>query len=222
MATKAYEPIGILIVDDHPIVRHGYTLLIESQPDLQICGTAASEVEALQQAAVTNPAVAIVDICLTDSNGVELIKKLKSRQPRLKILVISAQDEDLYAERVLEAGALGYINKQEATDRLINGIRTVLSGEIYVSEHMTRRLLHYRVSGDPGRHEPTAIAALTDRELHVYQMIGNGRTTKQIAAQLHLSPKTVERYRENIKQKLRIDNATQLVQHATRWVLEKG
>jgi len=212
----------ILIVDDHPIVRQGYEQLIGTQADLQVCGWAATADEALKQAKATDPALAIVDITLKDSNGVELIKQLQTRHPNLKILVISAHDETLYAERALEAGALGYINKQEALDRLVEAVRDVLAGEVYVSEQITRRLLKRRVSGGKQQQETPQIESLTDRELQVFEMVGHGQSTKQIAARLHLSPKTIERYKENIKGKLDIANSTELVQQATRWILENG
>lgn len=212
----------ILIVDDHPIVRHGYEQLIGNQLDLTVCGFAVSEQEAIEQVRATEPHLAIVDITLKDGNGIELIKRLKSQRKKLKVLVISAHDENLYAERALEAGALGYINKQEATERLIDGIRQVLSDEVYVSVEITRRLLKRRVSGRHQKQDTPAIDILTDRELQVFELIGNGQNTKLISTQLHLSSKTIERYKENIKRKLGISNATELVQRATRWVLEKG
>lgn len=212
----------ILIVDDHPIVRQGYEQLIGTQADLEVCGWAATADEAFKQAKATGPALAIVDITLKDSNSVELIKQLQTRHPNLKVLVVSAHDETLYAERALEAGALGYINKQEALDRLIEAIRDVLAGDVYVSERITRRLLKRRVSGAKQQEEKPQIESLTDRELEVFEMVGHGQSTKQIAARLHLSPKTIERYKENIKGKLGIGNSTELVQQATRWVLENG
>lgn len=215
-------PIRILTVDDHPIVRDGYSQLIGNQPDLEVCGVAASEQEALQVAKQTNPHLAIVDITLKDGNGIVLIKELLACHRHLKILVISAHDENLYAERALEAGALGYINKQEATGQLIDAIRKVLSGEVYISQAIAAKLLKRRVGGRNQKDEVAAIDTLTDRELQVYEMIGSGRTSKQIAAELQLSTKTIERYKENIKKKLSLSNATQLVQKATRWVLEKG
>lgn len=212
----------ILIVDDHPIVRHGYTQLIGNQPDLEVCGSAEGEQEALELAKATHPALAIVDIMLKNGNGIELVKEFRSRYSGMKILIISAHDENLYAERALNAGAMGYVNKQEATEKLIEAIRKVLAGEVYVSEQITRRLLRRRVAGNQSVEPTAAIAALTDRELQVYEMIGHGRSTQKIAAVLHLSPKTIERYKENIKHKLDIGNSTELVRHATRWVLENG
>lgn len=212
----------ILIVDDHPIVRQGYEQLIGTQADLEVCGWAATAEDALKEAKAADPALAIVDITLKDSNGIELIKQFQSSHPKLRVLVISAHDETLFSERALEAGALGYLNKQEALDRLIDAIRKVLAGDVYVSEQLTRRLLKRRVSPGTRSPERPPIESLTDRELQVFEMTGGGQSTKQIAARLHLSPKTIERYKENIKHKLEISNSTELVQRATRWVLEDG
>lgn len=212
----------ILIVDDHPIVRDGYARLIGNQSDLEICGAAASAQEALEEAKHANPHLAIVDVTLKDSNGIELIRELRARHRRIKVLVISAHDENLYAERALEAGALGYINKQEATGQLIDAVRKVLAGEVYVSNAISAKLLRRRVGGRKQIGDGPLMDVLTNRELQVYELIGNGQTSKQIARTLHLSVKTVERYKENIKRKLGIRNATELIQKATRWVLEKG
>lgn len=211
----------ILIVDDHPIVRDGYAQLIGNQEDLEVCGSACSEQDALIVAEQTDPDLAIVDVTLKDSNGIELISEFRTRYQGLKILVISAHDDNLYAERAIEAGALGYINKQEATPRLIDGIRSVLAGDVYVSNEIARRMLKQRVAGRGSSVPSSAMERLTNRELQVYEMIGHGCVTKQIAGKLHISPKTVERYKENIKQKLGISNATELVQRATRWVIEQ-
>lgn len=216
---SSQQRFRILIVDDHPIVRQGYGQLIGNHSDLEVCASVSSGREALEQAKATDPDLAIVDITLKDSHGIELVKELHAQYPELKILVVSAHDESLYAERGLNAGALGYVNKQEATDRLINAIRRVLAGEVYVSEEITRKLLKSRArAGKQGA--SSAISTLTDRELEVYEMIGHGQTTKKIASRLHLSPKTIERYKENIKKKLDISNSTELVQQATRWILE--
>ncbi len=213
----------VLIVEDHPIVRQGYAQLIGNQPDLEVCGFASTHQEAIAQTRATKPHLVIVDITLKEGHGIEVIKQLASESSSLKILVISAHDEKMFAERSLEAGALGYINKQEATEKLIDGIRAVLSGEVYLSESMGRKLLKRRV----GNRKPTlesnaSFEQLSDREMEVFQFIGRGFRTRQIAEQLHLSPKTIERYRENIKAKLDLSDATELLQRATQWVLENG
>ena len=210
----------ILIVEDHPIVRQGYSHLIGSQADFEICGFAATAEEALAQAITTKPHLAIVDITLEEGHGIALIRELLARQSHLKILVVSAHDERMFAERALEAGAFGYLGKGEATEHLLQGIRTVLAGEVFLSEQMSQRLLKHRIG--TGRSQPARavlLDRLTDRELEVFQFIGQGRTTRQIANQLNLSPKTIERYRENIKRKLGLANATELLQRATSWVL---
>lgn len=222
MSGRSKSAARILIVDDHPIVQQGYSQLIGNQDDLDVCGVAGSGQEALEQMAQTNVDLAIVDISLKDSSGIELVKQIKQRHSRTRILVISAHDENLFAERALEAGALGYINKQEAIDKLIEALRRVLAGEVYVSEHITRRLLKNRVDNRQPSAQVTTLEKLTDRELQVFQMIGHGQSTKKIAGQLHLSPKTIERYKENIKRKLELQNSTELVQRATRWVFESG
>jgi len=213
----------ILIVDDHPIVRQGYAQLIGDHRDLEVCGFASTEQEALALCRERMPHLVIIDITLKEGHGIELIKQLVSRDVGVKILVISAHDEKIFAERALEAGALGYINKQEATDELIDGIRAVLAGDVYLSEQMSKRLLKRRVGNRKSNSVDVAsFDQLTDRELEVFQLIGKGLTTRRIADQLQLSPKTIERYRENIKHKLNLANATELLQRATRWSLEGG
>jgi DNA-binding NarL/FixJ family response regulator len=209
----------ILIVDDHPIVRQGYVQLIRDQPDMEVCGSAASETEALEELQRCQPHLAVVDISLKDSHGIVLIKQIRRTYRDVKVLVVSAHDESLYAERALEAGASGYINKQEATDKLIEGIRSVLHDRVFLSEEMTCRLLHIRVNNCHSSDKPS-IDTLTNREIEVFERIGHGETTRQIADRLQLSPKTIERYKENIKHKLRLANATELVRQATRWVLD--
>jgi DNA-binding NarL/FixJ family response regulator len=221
LSDKPKPPARILIVDDHPIVRQGYTQLIGNQPDLEVCGFAESEEDALRQVKAMQPDLVVIDLTLKDSHGIELIKQLAPRVPLVKMLVVSAHDENLFADRALDAGALGYINKQEATERLIDGIRTVLAGEVYLSQRMTRQLLRRRVghtlSASP---DQSPIALLTDRELQVFRFMGEGLSSKEIADKMFLSRKTVDRYRENIKSKLDIAHSAQLVQRATPWVLE--
>lgn len=214
------RPARVLIVDDHPIVRQGYAQLIGNQPDMEVCGFAATENEALLQVKQTPPDLAVIDITLKDSYGISLIQRIHTLSSDVRMLVVSAHDENLFAERVLEAGALGYINKQEATDRLIQGIRSVLKNEIYVSEGMTRRLIRRRLHGkdsEPG----SLLESLSNREFEVFQLIGQGMATRQIASHMHLSPKTIERYKENLKEKLHLSSATELVQRATRWILQQ-
>ncbi len=219
---QAQSPIArILVVEDHPIVREGYSQLIGTQTDLEVCAFASSEQEAIEQIKATHPDLAVIDLTLKDSHGMELIKQVAIRFPKIRMLVISAHDENVFAERAVDAGALGYINKQQATEQLIEGIRRVLQGEFYLSEATTKRILERRLHRHPND-APSPIAQLSDRELEVFEYIGHGMATRQIATKMHVSPKTVERYRENIKAKLKLASATELVQRATQWILEGG
>ncbi len=211
----------ILIVDDHPIVRQGYAFVISSEDDLEVCGFAASEMEAMEQVRSTRPDLVIVDLMLENGHGIELLKRIARDFDATPTLVVSAYDELLYAERALDAGASGYLNKHEATDALTDAMRQVLGGEIYLSVRMTKRIVHQKVHGD-GVAGTNPLAVLSDRELQVLRFIGQGMATRHIAQQLSLSPRTVERYRENIKHKLNLRSAIQLVQTATKWVLEEG
>jgi DNA-binding NarL/FixJ family response regulator len=212
----------ILIVDDHPAVREALVLRIGRQSDLEVCGEAADTTEALRLVAETQPDVAVVDISLKTGNGIDLIKRIKKRNDHVRILVWSMHSETLYAERALRSGALGYINKEQATDKIVEAIRQALAGKIWLSEAMTERLL--RRSVRPVRQEPTGspVQALADRELEVFQLIGEGVKTADIAQRLHLSIKTVETYRDRIRQKLGLSDGTKLSHYATQWVLENG
>lgn len=207
------------MVDDHPIVRKGFANLINNEPDLQICGEAEDISQALRVAREAEPDLAIIDLALKAGNGLEVIKALKSHNPNIKMLAASALDESLFAERALRAGAQGFISKNEAIENLIGAIRAVLAENIYLSPKMTQRLLHH-VSGRGLTIESSPVERLTDRELEVFQLLGEGLSTRQIAAKIHLSPKTIDRYRDNIKQKLQLKNATELIRQATQWVLE--
>jgi DNA-binding NarL/FixJ family response regulator len=221
LSDKSNSTARILIVDDHPIVRQGYAQLIGNQPDLEVCGFAESEEEGVRQVKSLQPDLVVIDLALKDSHGIELIKQLAPRQPAVKMLVVSAHDENLFADRALDAGALGYINKQEATEQLIGGIRTVLAGDVYLSERMTKQLLKRRVAHASSESpDQSPIALLTDRELEVFQFIGEGLSSREIADKMFLSRKTIDRYRENIKSKLDLSHSAQLVQRATQWVLE--
>jgi DNA-binding NarL/FixJ family response regulator len=211
----------ILIVDDHPIVRQGLRMTIEAEPDLTICGEAEGMSQAMHLFLETAPDVVIADISLENGSGIELVKELMSHNEDVRILVCSMHEESLFAERALHAGAKGYINKEQATDKLVEAIRRVAAGRVYLSEQMTDRMLTRQVGA--GDEQPqSAIESLSDRELEVFEQIGHGVTTRQIAEKLHLSPKTVETYRENIKHKLNLANATELTQHAVQWVLESS
>ena len=210
--------IRILIVDDHPLVRSGFAQLIGDCPDLEVCGEAGDMAEALDQVETTQPDLAIIDLSLAGGSGLDLIERIKSRNKDILMLVASMHDESLYAERVLSAGARGYINKQEAQDRIIQAIRTVLSGKVYLSQAMTERMLSGMVDADGGKRD---IESLSNRELQVFELIGQGVATSQIAEQLNLSIKTIETHQAHIKKKLGLSSAHELTQRAIRWVMEQ-
>jgi len=213
------EKVRVLIVDDHPVVRQGLRILIQGEPDLVVCAEAGTAGEALQAAGEHQPDVAVIDLTLKDTSGLDLIKDLKVRHPEVASLVLSMSDENLYAERALRAGARGYVMKEIGTERLIQAIRCVHAGGVYVSDAMQSRLLGRLVDG-PAPEETSAVDRLSDRELEVLELIGRGKGTREIANHLHLSPKTIETYRAHIKEKLNLANATQLVQRAVRHVQE--
>jgi DNA-binding NarL/FixJ family response regulator len=213
------QTFRIGIVDDHPIIRQGLQQTISREPDLQVCGEASGIVEALEQMEGASPDVLVVDISLDGENGIDLIDYVKSRAPTVKILVYSAHDEETFAGRVLRAGALGYINKREPISKVVDAIRHVLRGEVYLSPQMTKCLLHRAAFGRALDSDP--VTTLSDRELEVFQMIGEGLSTVQIAEKLHVSPKTVESHRKTIKQKLNVQSSPQLSRRAFQWVMEK-
>jgi DNA-binding NarL/FixJ family response regulator len=205
-----------MLVDDHPLVREWLSNLIHQQSDLIVCGEAETAPTALHAIAVTKPDVAIVDISLKDSSGIELIKSIKASHPRVAVIVLSMHDERLYAERALRAGARGYIMKRETTKKVIAAIRRVLEGRLYVSEKLASIFAEKFVDG----HAPPArspIEQLSDRELEVFQMLGEGQETRQIAESLHVSMKTIQVYCARIKEKLKLANATELLREAIRW-----
>ena len=215
------EPHRILIVDDHPIVREGLDALISMHKDLEVCGHASSIQEALDLVETTNPRVAIVDLSLTDGSGISLISELKSRNSPVRTLVSSMHDETMYAERSLQAGALGYVNKQEASSRIIEAIHCVLDGKVYLSERMAERVLRRMVGTDP-KAESGSVDALSNRELEVFELLGNGFSSNEIAEKMHLSVKTIQTYRQRIKQKLLARNSTELIRLASTWVVQGG
>jgi DNA-binding NarL/FixJ family response regulator len=223
-ASKGTEPVvnrkpktKVLLVDDHPVLRAGLGRLINQEADMTVCGEAEDGPTAFDLAGTLTPDIVVIDVSLKGSNGIELIKNLKARFPELPTLVLSMHDESLYAERALRAGSLGYIMKEEAIEQVIAAIRKVLQGEIFLSERMKSKMLQQMASGK-GKVVSSPIEQLTDRELEVFRLIGEGCSTRQIAGQLHLSVRTVEAYREYIKSKLNLKNATELVQHAFHWV----
>lgn len=206
----------IVVVDDHPVVRHGIAQLLGQEKDLEVCGEAENAVQALEVIAKTRPDAVIVDITLKGTNGIELIKILRKLNPRLILLVVSMHDEIFYAERSLKAGARGYLMKQEAAGKVILALRKVLKGEVYLSEQMSSRVLNTMVGGGP-ESRGLAVEALSDRELEVFHLIGQGLTTKQIAQDLNLSVKTVEAHREHIKSKLDLKSGPRLMKYAMQW-----
>ena len=212
----------VLIVDDHPAVREALALRIGRQPDLEVCGEAADTAEALRLVAEARPDVAVIDISLKKGNGIDLIKRIRDRNERVRILVWSMHSESLYAERALRAGALGYVNKDQATDTIVEGIRQVLAGKVWLSEAMTERMLQRTVGGKRDDVARSPLDALADRELEVFRLIGLGVKTAAIAERLHLSVKTVETYRDRIREKLDLSDGSALARCAMQWMLENG
>lgn len=212
----------VLIVDDHPVFRHGISALINAEPDLEVCGEASSSSSALEAMRQLKPDVALLDISLPGTNGIELIKLMKAENPKLPLLMLSMHDESLYALRALKAGALGYVMKAEALTHVLDALRKALLGEIYVSPRLSERLIFQAIqSVDGGTGSP--VDRLSDRELEVLELLGRGLGTKEIAAQLHLSVKTIETHRAHIKEKLGFRDAGEMVRFAIDWVAqEKG
>jgi DNA-binding NarL/FixJ family response regulator len=206
----------ILLVDDHPLVREWLTNLINQQPDMVVCGEAESASHALTVIASTQPDLVVVDLSLKNGSGIDLIKDLKELHPALLVLVLSMHDESLYAERALRAGARGYVMKREVTKNIITAIRQVLAGQLHVSERMAARIAS-KYAGAPPVTVESPVTLLSDRELEVFQLLGQGCETKQIAETLHLSMKTVQAYCARIKDKLKLTNATELLREAIRW-----
>jgi len=221
MAEKNKHRMRLLVIDDHPMMRNGLAQLIDNESDLKVCAEADTAGQAIEIVAKQKFDLALCDISLPDKNGLELIKDLRALNPQLPILVVSMHDEMIYAERVLRAGGRGYIMKQAGGIKFLHAIRQVLAGQIYVSEKMASRILEI-FSGRNTKSENSPVAKLSDREFEVFQLIGNGKGTRAIAEQLHLSIKTVEVHRANIKQKLNIKTATDLVRFAVRWADSEG
>jgi DNA-binding NarL/FixJ family response regulator len=215
------HPARVLLVDDHPIVRQGLGQLIDAEPDLALSAEAADAPAALSAVEREVPDLAIVDISLAGSDGLELVRQIRERWPSVRVLVLSMHSESVYAERTLSAGAQGYIMKQEPPDRILHAMREVLRNEVFLSDKLRTKLLHRLVGGGRDR-ERTPIERLTDRELTVLRLIGAGRGTRQIAEELRLSVKTIETYRENLKRKLHLESAAELVQYAVSWLQEES
>jgi DNA-binding NarL/FixJ family response regulator len=208
----------IFLVDDHPVTREGLARLINHESDLEICGEAGTAAAALPAIAARKPDLVIIDVSLTTgASGLELMKDLAARDARLRMLALSTHDESLYAERALRAGAKGYVMKQEPTEQVMLAIRKVLHGEVFLSQAMNERMLR-KMTARGGAPLASEIERLSDRELEVYRLLGQGRGTRQIAGELNLSISTVETYRTHIKEKLRLNGAPELVRHAVEWV----
>ena len=206
----------LLIVDDHPVVSEGLSELINRELDLTVVAAAVTADEGLEILRSTDVDVAIVDLSLPGPSGIELIRMIRTEFPHIPVLVLSMHDEHFYAERALRAGARGYVMKGEAIKHIVEAIRKVRRGDLYLSAEVTERMLFRITAGsDPG--EP-GVGRLSERELEVFQLIGQGKSTREIAGMLHLSVKTIESYRANIKEKLALKNAAGLVQHAVKWV----
>jgi DNA-binding NarL/FixJ family response regulator len=212
----------VLIVDDHPAVREALAMLIGRQADLEVCGEAADLSEALRLVADSQPDVAVIDISLKTGCGIDLIKRIKDHNNTLRMLVWSTHSESLYAERALRAGALGYVNKDQATEKIVEGIRRVLEGKVYLSEAMIETMLHRTVGEERKEINRSPLDTLANRELEVFRLIGEGIRTAAIAERLHLSVKTIETYRDRIRQKLDLSDGTELAHYATKWMLENG
>jgi len=211
-----HKKVRILLVDDHPIMRRGLAELINLEKDLVVCAEADSIQTALELIKRHEPHVALVDLSLKNESGLELIKDIKARFPQVLILVLSMHDELFYAERVLRAGAKGYVMKQQATDLVLVAIRRILGGEVYLSDFMSSKVLR-NFTGKKAEKAGSSVDQLSDRELEVFRLIGTGLGTRQIAERLSRSVKTVETYREHIKLKLDLKDSSELVQNAIQW-----
>ena len=211
-ATRARKKT-VFVVDDHPLLRQGLALMINREPDLTVCGEAEEAQAAMKAIAAKKPDILIADISLNGPDGLDLLKTLRTSYPDLPVLVLSMHDESIYAERALRARANGYIMKQEATEKVLIAVRRILSGDIYLSDRMANKLLHQYISGSAADSK-SRLSTLSDRELEVFRLIGEARTTRQIAEKLHLSIKTVETYQAHIKDKLSLRSGRELVQHA--------
>lgn len=209
-----------MVVDDHPIVRRALVELLTRELDCEVRDGTDNIADALKEIEALRPDLVVVDLSLSDGSGIELITQMKADYENIKTIVWSMFDEKMFAERAVQAGAMGYVNKKEPIENMVQAVRRVLQGDVYLSPSMTARLLRRTCGGSIA--DGDAIERLSNRELEVFQMLGNGMTTKQIGQKLHLSPKTIETHRENIKSKLDLKNAAELNRRAVQWVLENG
>ena len=221
VTTEPETTSRILIVDDHPLFREGLCQLIDREPGLSVCGEAADAAEALKLVDETKPDLVIVDISLGSSSGIDLIKSLKADDAELPLLVLSMHDESLYTERALRAGAMGYVMKQESPKTVKAAIRRVLAGEMFLSEKMSASLITKLMRGG-AEPQASSVSGLSDRELEVFRLLGEGKGTRQIATELNLTIPTINSFRARIKEKLQLKNSTELLLHAIHWVQEQG
>ena len=210
----------VFVVDDHPLLRQGLAMLINRESDLMVCGEAEEAPTAMKALAAARPDIVIADISLNGPDGLDLLKNLRILYPDLPVLILSMHDESIYAERALRARANGYIMKQEATEKVLVAVRRILDGEIYLSYRMANKLLHQYMSGQTAETD-SRLTALSDRELEVFRLIGDGLGTRRIAEVLHLSMKTVESYQAHLKEKLSLRTGRELMQHAIQWKLSE-
>ena len=208
-------------MDDHALIRRGLATLIGGETDMEVCGQAEDAASALSQIMKIQPDLVIVDISLKGNSGLELIKNIKAFSPKIQILVLSMHHESIYALRVLKAGARAYVMKQDVVNKVLDAIRRIRNGQLYVSDEVANQMLNRLVSGETAE-DASPVATLSDRELEIVNLIGHGMLTREIASQLHVSIKTVETHRAHIKDKLNLRNATQLVQFCVRWVEENN
>lgn len=219
--TDDRKQFRVLVVDDHPIVRRGFAQLINHEPDICVCGEAEDLPQALSALESEQPDLVIVDIVLKNANGLELLKRLPVLAPETRALVVSMHDEQIYAERALRAGARGYVMKQEADEVIVTAIRRVLQGGIYVSDQINERIL-MSFAQNQAPTETSPVEHLTDRELEVFELIGQGVSTRQIGDRLNISVKTVETYRARIKEKLHLETGAELVQTSVEWAIKRS
>ena len=219
LKTSGARRYTIAIVDDHPLVREGLAARISAQPDMEVCGEADDIESAMEMVVASRPSLVIVDIALRDGHGIDLIKRIVAAGINTRMLVVSAYDESLFAERALRAGALGYINKQELQGKVVEALRTVLRGERYLSSELTQRLIAQAIGSKAaaGGRE-----ALTDRELQIFQLVGRGKSTREIANELNVSVHTIDSHREHIRAKMDLRSGTELIQRAVQWHIENG